>query len=215
MPVHPSALADTIVRGAATPIHLGDVNGRRFVIMAGVGFDAFVVSRVPTWSKRGIGRVAYVAEALRAMLTYPFPPFRLTIDGVAADAASAVVANGRFYGGCFSCAPEARLGDPLLHVCLFERGGAWNAMRYAAALVQGRLHRLSDVRIVPATVVCVEGPEGDPVQCDGDIVCRLPARITVAPEAIHVIRPSEARVPTSSVQGATFDSAATNSAKPV
>ncbi len=216
LPVQPRALAETIARGPTIPIHIGDVNGHRFVLTAGVGFDAYVVSRVPPWLKRWIGKAAYVAATLWAMIAYPFPPIRLTIDGVPAEAASAVIANGRFYGGSFSCAPQARLGDPLLQVCLFERGGGWNALRYALGLVLGRLHRLPDVKIVPATVVSVEGPEGDPVQGDGDIVARLPARIAVAPEVVHVMCPSvAATTPALSDQGASFDSAATNSASPV
>ena len=213
LPFDPPGVAETIARGPSVPIHLGDVNGRRFVLMAGVGFDAFVVSRVPARLKRVAGKAAYVAETLRSAVAYRFPPFRLTLDGNLAHAASAVIANGRLYGGPFTCTPDARLGDPLLHVCLFERGGRLNAARYAVGLVTGRLDRLADVRVVAAREVVVEGPVGDPVQGDGDIVGLLPARITVAPEVIHVIRRPAA--PATAVQAVSAERAPTNSASPV
>lgn len=190
LPVKAEAIARTILCGRARPAHVGEANGRHFIQMAGVGFDAHVVRNVSTALKRKIGKGAYVFESVRALAAFDFPRYRLTLDGVPCEAASAIVANGHFYGGRFVCAPDASLEDPRFHVCLFERSGAWNAMRYANALLLGRLGKLRDVRIVPATEIVVEGPLGDPVQGDGDIVATLPATIRPAAHAVNLIRPA-------------------------
>ena len=87
-------------------------------------------------------------------------------------------------------APDARLQDPSLHVVLFMKPGVCRTVRYAVWLALGRLTRLPDVKIVPATDIAVERVDHDPVQGDGDILAKLPARITLAPAALALLMPS-------------------------
>ena len=176
-PTSSRAIARAIVEGEARSVHMGLANGRRFVMMAGIGFDAHVVAHINPWLKRAIGRFAYVIETLACLFRYPYRRYRVTVDGVRYDPASVVVANGHYYGGRFTCAPEARLDDDALHVCLFLGSGPVNVLRYALFLVLGRLHRLRDVIVVRATSIVVEGVSGEPVQCDGDVCGGLPLRI--------------------------------------
>lgn len=185
----PSDIAKTIAHGTPRPISLGVVNGRRFVMMAGFGFDAYVVSRVNPRIKRFFGKMAYVISTLRALQSFNFPKYRMSIDGERYDVASAVIANGHFYGGTFICAPDAKLNDPSLHVVLFLNPGVTCTIRYAIWLALGRLHRLPDVKIIPATDFMVEDVSKDPVQGDGDILAHLPARISLAPASLAVLMP--------------------------
>lgn len=185
----PRDIAKTIAHAPPKPISLGVVNGRRFVMMAGFGFDAYVVSRVHPGVKKLLGKTAYVLSTFAALLSFKFPKYRVIVDGCAYDVASAVIANGHFYGGTFVCAPDARLDDPSLHVVLFLSPGALRTIRYAIWLALGRLHRLPDVKIIPATDVVVEQINGDPVQGDGDILAHLPAQISLAPARLDVVMP--------------------------
>ena len=159
-------------------------------MMAGIGFDARVVSRVSPTLKRAFGRTAYIVESLREIARLKPMRFTLTLDGVPYQAASAVIANGRYYGGKMVCARDARLTEPVFQVCLFLRDGRWNALRYATALCLGVLHRLSDVKIVPARRVVIDGPAGEPVQADGDIVARLPVTIELEESTLSLIVPA-------------------------
>ncbi len=188
----PKAIADAILRGRPRKVHLGVANGRRFVLMAGVGLDAHVVAEVSLLLKRHAGKAAYVAGTLAQMLRYGFPVCRVDVDGVAHEARMAVVCNGRFYGGPFLAAPKACLEQPGLEVLLLSGAGAWNALRYGAALALGRLPLLADVRIVAGSRVRIEGVDGAPVQADGDVVARLPVEIEVAPECLELVYPADA-----------------------
>lgn len=185
----PREIARIIAHAAPRPISLGVVNGRRFVMMAGFGFDAYVVSQVNPGVKKLLGKTAYVISTVCALFAFQFPRYRVSIDDQQYDVASAVIANGHFYGGTFICAPDARLEDPSLHVVLFMSPGILRTIRYAIWLALGRLHRLPDVKIIPATGVVVEKLNGDPVQGDGDILAHLPARISLAPEPLAVLMP--------------------------
>jgi diacylglycerol kinase (ATP) len=176
----------TVLRGRPQAAHVGVANGRCFTMMAGAGFDAHVVHGVdPAW-KRRLGKGAYGLEMLRQLVRYPFARYRVIVDGTTHDAASVVIAKGRYYGGRFICAPQARLGDPGFQVCLFESGGRRAAVTYALALGSGRLSRRADYRILPATSLRIEGPESDPVQGDGEVLTRLPVDITLAPQPMRL-----------------------------
>jgi len=185
----PEAIAETIAGGTVATIHVGLANGRGFTAMAGVGFDAHVVAGVDLRLKRWIGKGAYILSAVRQLLTFRYPRYRVVIDGQACEAASVIVAKGHFYGGRFVCAPDARIDQPDFHVCLFERGGRWHMLRYGLALALGRLPRAAGYRILRGRSVMIEGPPGDPVQGDGDIIAQLPAKFEIAPRTIALIVP--------------------------
>jgi diacylglycerol kinase (ATP) len=191
----PAAVARAIARGASVRAYVGVANGRCFTAMAGAGFDAHVVANVSLRLKRLLGKGAYILESLRQLWRFPFPRYHVTVDGQSYEAASVIVAKGHFYAGRYVCAPEARLDEPEFHVCLFERGGRWNAIRYALALALGRLPRLPDFRILRGRAVTIDGPPGDPLQGDGDIIARLPARIEIAPQPLRLIVPVESGLP--------------------
>ncbi len=193
----PDALARTIMGGAPIDVCLGRIRGaegttRLFTTMAGAGADAHAVASVDQVGKKVLGTGAYYAEMARQLLVFPFPNYRITIDGAAYDAASVVVSNGRHYAGQYVLAPDADIAEPSFQVCLFERGGRLAALRYVMALQMDRLAEEPDYRIVTGRKVRVEGPVGDPVQADGDIVAALPVEIEIVPGALRLLMPGPA-----------------------
>ncbi len=187
LPRDPAELARTIAQGPLRPVTLGRVGARYFVSMIGVGFDARVVASVDLALKRRIGKAAYVVECLRQLVVFRSPGYRLTIAGTSHQAASAIVTRGRFYGGRFVCAPDASLWAPRFQVCRFTRSGAWNVLRYGVLLVLGRLPSAVDFQIDPADSLTIEGPDGDPVQGDGDLIGHLPVTVELVRDALQLV----------------------------
>ncbi|MGE3933846.1 MAG: diacylglycerol kinase family protein [Rhodospirillaceae bacterium] len=183
------AVARAIAGGRAERAHLGRVNGRSFLMMAGAGFDAAVVAAVRPGIKRRLGRWAYVLESARLLFRYRPQALTVTVDGAVHQAASVVIGNGHFYGGRFVCTPDARLEEAGFQVCLGLGMGRLSIVRYAAALGLGILPRLRDVRLLRARRIRIDGPAGAPVQADGEIVARLPVDIDVAPRTIRLLHP--------------------------
>ncbi len=190
LPAEAGPLAELIAHERPRALRPGRLDGRRFMMMAGIGADAHAVASVsPAWKRRA-GKLAYVMAVLWRLVRHPFPCcYEVCIDGVVRRAASVIVANGRYYAGTFVLAPQARLERPGLHVCLFSGPGRWRALRYGLAFLLGRLDRLADFHVIAARSVSISGPEGDPVQADGDIIARLPVEIAIAPEAVDMIMP--------------------------
>jgi YegS/Rv2252/BmrU family lipid kinase len=186
----PDVVARALAEGPIRPIHVGVANGRRFVMMAGAGFDASVVDRVSLSLKRRLGPFAYVWQTFKHAFTDRFAECEVTVDGVAYRTVSAVICNGRHYGGPFVAAPAAALTDGLLHVILLKGRGWLSVARYSVALLLGRLGKLADVQFVPGRRVTVRSIGSLPVQADGDIITRLPAILTVDPQPIPLVWPA-------------------------
>lgn len=180
-------IAEAIALHEPCPVFLGTANGRRFALMVGIGFDARVVEGLDVGLKRLVGKVAYGLAALAQLVRYRPQRYVVEIDGKQFTAAAVVIAKGHYYGGRFVVAPRARLDEPHLHVAIFERSGRWNLLRYAWALLTGTLDRLPDVRIVPATALTVQGPAGEAVQADGDLVAALPLNVSLAEGPFSIV----------------------------
>ena len=210
MPRGARAVASVIADGTVRTVHAGIANRRLFLLMAGVGFDAHVVKAMNPALKRALGGLAYVWAAMVCMGRFGFGPYRVTVDDAAFEAASVVIANGRYYGGRFSFAPQARLTDSRLYACMFLRPGILRLIRYGFWLLLGRLDRLPDVKMVPGFRITVEGPTGEPVQADGDLVTEIPLTAFSAGSPVMLVMP---RGPNDQVLGRPSGSPTTTNTK--
>ncbi|MGF1630589.1 MAG: diacylglycerol/lipid kinase family protein [Kiloniellaceae bacterium] len=188
----PAHIARVIARGPVQPVSLGQASaaageGRVFSLMAGAGFDARVVAGIDLRMKRLLGKGAYLLEGVCQMCRRKPPPLQVTVDGKAYEAASVVVSNARFYGGRYLLVPQARLEDPMLHVCLFRHGDVQHILRYAVALQRGSLLGMEGFKIVTGRDIRIEGDPGAPLQADGDIIAQLPVRISPLPHALSMV----------------------------
>ncbi|HET6198530.1 MAG TPA: diacylglycerol kinase family protein [Acetobacteraceae bacterium] len=199
-----SAVAKTIMSGRAVLVHPGqascpsDPEGgpRCFSLMAGAGFDAKVVAGVSARLKRRFGKAAYVWRSLIETRRYRPVRYAVEIDGAHYEAASVIVTHSRHYAGPYIVAPDAALGEPLLHVCLFERWGRRQTLRFGLALLLGRLphtggYRVITGRQIKVSVLCDAGEQRrQPVQIDGDDALTLPVSIGLASGAVRLLQPA-------------------------
>lgn len=179
----PSFLAGAAVR----KMWLGDLGSRRFSLMASVGYDARVVSRVDERLKRMVGRAAYGVAAISGLVRYRPPMLDVSIDGRNFSAGGVIITRSRFYAGHYVIAPQARVTDPATYVCLFGGRGRIDLVRYLAALATNRLSQLPDVDIRPAGEVVVTSEFQEPIQCDGDYIGDLPLRARTSGTPINVL----------------------------
>jgi len=188
-----SDIAEAIATAPIKPTWLGVANGRRFVLMAGVGFDAGVVENVDLSLKRKIGRGAYFLTILNNWLRFENRRYKVTVDGETRIAASAIISRARYYGGTYVVSPKASLDRDTMEVCLFLKPGRWRALRQMVWLALGRLEKLPDVewlsgRSIEIVSADAAAPDG-PVQGDGDVIARLPLKIEMSPEPVALVRP--------------------------
>jgi YegS/Rv2252/BmrU family lipid kinase len=151
------------------------INGRRgthFVLMAGLGFDGAVISRVSKPLKNRIGALAVGLATLEAIPKFKPVAARVELDDTRWEgrAAQIVVGNTRKYGGFTSLTPNAYVDDGLLDVCLIAAGGALQAGRQLASLAfRGRPSPVSAASYRTVTMT-VRTAEPLPLQLDGGAV---------------------------------------------
>ncbi len=206
--------ADRLVRALAEPrVATADTatcNGRAFVIMASVGFDAGVVHRLAAARTGAISHLSYVGPIVHEVLRGQWPRLDVTVDGeqiVTQRAGLVVVANCRHYAMRLNPAPMASMFDGKLDVVFLPASGcvslALQALRTRVRrhLARGRSMHAQGKNIV----VTSEGGDGAPLQADGEAlhaavgatatdVSGTQIEIDVVPESLRILLPSEVAI---------------------
>lgn len=171
----PEAVAETIAGGRVLNMDLGLAAGRRFSLMAGIGFDAEVVTRhhEARVGKHGrmrpTHRAAYVEPVLRASFGYKFPTLRITADdGEEMVGTTAFVFNLPRYALGLPFAPSAREDDGLLDLVVFRDAGPFRALHYLWMVFRGLHLKQDGVTHKKVARATIESTEPVPVQLDGD-----------------------------------------------
>jgi diacylglycerol kinase (ATP) len=202
----PEAVAAAIAGGRTVAIDLGQTGARRFALMAGIGFDAEVVTRhhrlrvSRAGRTRPTHRAAYVEPVLRSSFTYRFPSLTVTITDPGQEetlvGSSAILFNLPRYALGLPFAPSARGDDGWLDLILFHNSGPWHALRYLWMVLRGIHLRRPGIDHRRVRRVVVSCDEAVPVQLDGDpggSVTPLgdgpPWTVEVLPRAIAVMVP--------------------------
>src|SRR5262249_50705980 len=168
--------AEVIVAGTVRKFDLARANGRHFCLMASVGLDAEVVHRVHRRRRGHINRLSYAVPLLQAMQNYPFPIVDVEFGGTGERLRGATVFlfNLPRYGLGLPIAAGGSAEDGLLDVCVFERPGRLELIRYLAAVVTRRHRNLPDFFHRRAKRVRLSSEEAAPMQTDGDPAGWLP-----------------------------------------
>lgn len=182
-------IADIIQHGGTRRVHLGAVNGRRFVLMASLGLDSEAVASVSDSGKRRFGRLAYVWAALRRLVRRRPQLFDVVIDGSKLRVAGVIAAKARRYGGGFVAAPLADLALPVFQLLLAHNPGRFAHLRYALALGLGRLGRAHGMETREASEILLDAPAGIAIQADGDIIGATPAKVEILRDALTLLVP--------------------------
>jgi len=186
---------------------------RYFACVACVGLDAEVARRankIPRWL-RGSGGYALTLIPT----TFRFAPFRmkiLTPAGVVVDehpnlnsaepmpdgnwilrsdqpTLLAAFANAPLYGGGMKIAPQAKMDDGLLDICIVGAVDPFKLFCLFPAVYSGRHLKIREVEYSQAARVRIETEHLQDVYADGEFVCRTPAEIGVQRGALSVVTP--------------------------
>jgi diacylglycerol kinase family enzyme len=184
-------LADVIAAGSVTQFDLARANGRLFCLMASVGLDADIVHRVHRRRRGHINRLSYVIPLMQAMQNYQFPAVEVIIEdtGERLQGGTVFLFNLPRYALGLPIAANGSAEDGLLDLCVFERPGVLELLRYLTAVVTRRHGKLPDFYHRKVRRVRLESMEPAPIQTDGDPAGSLPAVIEVIPSALPIVVP--------------------------
>ena len=195
MPFDAARAAEVVARGRTLRVTVGCATGegdeasrRYFLLMAGVGLDASVVSRVPARLKRRAGEAAFWYAGLGHLARWRPKEFTVEVGGESYRATFAAVGKAPRWGGGLAVTPRARLDAEEFEVCLVNSRSRLRYLRLlGSALRGGAKEGARGVRFLRAARV---GARGDAlVQLDGELVGSLPMTFEVVPERLEIIVP--------------------------
>ena len=187
----PEAALRTALRGPERVLDAGEVDGRFFANVAGVGFDAHLASVAERFAHRGPW--AYFVAGIPELLAYRPATYRIRTgeQTFRTDALLVTVANGRQYGNGAIIAPRAQPDDGRLDlVCVPALSTAvllWQARR----LFTGTVHRVRGVRMMSIGDAEVTGSGPLAFHVDGEAYTGGSSlRVRILPGALRVRVPA-------------------------
>jgi diacylglycerol kinase family enzyme len=174
----PAALAAMIVAGSTVRVDVGCVLSRRFLLMAGFGFDGDIVTRHHQTRRSRSGRIkpthrlAYVEPILRSSFSYQFPQITVRVDDAGAHevltGTTVMVFNVPRYALGLPFVPTAQDDDGWLDLVVFRKPGAFQALYYLWKVVLGT--HLDEPGVFHRRIkkLYISADEPIPVQIDGD-----------------------------------------------
>jgi diacylglycerol kinase (ATP) len=192
LPLDPIRALRIALKRAIRRVDLGGLkNGakRRFLFVAGIGYDAYVVSKVPPHLKKKLGKAAFVIAAVNCLRSYTFPEFQVVTDNRTLNATSCMVCNAKSYGGGLVFCPNADMADGLLDILVVQGRRRLDLAYFLIQAWCGKAATPTWIHRMRARSLKIEGPTGVLVQTDGELAGQLPLDIGITDRIFPLVIP--------------------------
>jgi diacylglycerol kinase (ATP) len=213
VPLRPSAAAQAAVDGKVRRIHLGrieyeDFNGkpaaRYFTVAAGIGVDAHLFYKLTAAIKNRSGMTAYYLKAWHLWATHRMRRFEAEYSNGSGLRQRALLTELlavriRFFGNILrELVPGASLDCDNLRAVMCRTASRNAYLQYVAGALLGRQWNIDGIDLVSCSEVVCQLPEKSDghreervyVEADGELLGRLPARMTMVPDALSLVVPA-------------------------
>ena len=166
------------------------MNGRSFVNLSGVGFDAVVAKRLHGSTMRGFK--AYFRFTVEEVFNYKMLPVEISIDGKKIERSCLLteVANAPIYGYGWSIVPSAKFNDGLLEVLLVKAAPKWRYLFSLWRFLNNSFHKSSLTETFTGKKVTIKPLRKTAIHLDGEgYHLNEEARYIIRPKSLKVICP--------------------------
>lgn len=183
------------LHGRRREFDVGRVNGERFVVMAGAGFDALMIRDADRGLKDKAGRLAYVWTGARHLRSKPVKA-RVRVDGAGwfkGKVSCVLIGNVGTIAGGLQPFGTAEPDDGALEVGVVTAKGAVQWSRVLARLAAGSSEKSPFTRLTSGRKIDVRFDEKVAYELDGGDRGRTKKlEVRIEPAAITVCVPQEA-----------------------
>ena len=181
---------DTVISGKIQSLDAGNINGRTFFSVCGVGFDAVVSERFAKSGKRGM--LNYIEQGILTWMEYKPDKYTINIDGKEweSEAALITVGNSSQWGNGAKITPLADSSDGILDITVADRFNAIEMPALGILLLTGHIDMSHDVHCYRGRHIRITRNTIGPAHADGDwFEAGKTIDIEVIPHAINVLVP--------------------------
>ena len=180
LPWEPDAAIDVALEGRDKAIDAGEIDGRLFFNIAGVGFDAAVAEQFnnQTLGRRGMG--PYVRIGVREVFNYRASRYHVILDTeeLVSNALLIAFANGRQYGNRIQLCPHARMDDGKLEMMVVEDRPPLSRLWTGRHLALGTAHLAA--RVISRSI------QAATIETEGDVLYHVDGEIGRAKDRVAV-----------------------------
>ena len=193
LPLRWRAAADSLLRSVAVRFDVGVANGRRFLLMLGVGWDAHLLEEVGRAPRPWLGIWQYVPAILRTAWQPHVYQFSVTADGEQHDSPGwmLIAGNTNLYTWLFRPTPEASPADGVLDFALLRGKGRLALTRALLRSVARKTVCEREAVYFRAASAIVRTEPVASFQVDGDLAGEATVEISVEPRALRLLAPPE------------------------
>jgi diacylglycerol kinase (ATP) len=182
------------LHGALRVIDVGVINGERFAVMAGTGFDAEMIKEADRGLKDRLGRAAYLWTGAKAAAVSP-QKMKVRVDGhkwFDGKASCVLFGNVGQVGAGVHAFEDAKPDDGFLEIGVVVAKTRWQWSRVIALMLAGRPTHSKFVKVTRGQTVDVRLSHKAPYELDGgDRPASKRMRVRIEPQAITVCVPAE------------------------
>ena len=191
IPLDPASAIALINQGKTKNIDTAEINGIPFASIAGTGFDAFIAKLFSRSKKRGF--FTYFWLCLSKYFNYQSKTYQLKTDSnevLNEEAFFISFANSDQFGYNTSIAPDARIDDGLLNICLVKKPRIYQLPWLAYLVYTKQIQKSNLYKTFTAQNLNVKTNENMLVNIDGEaILMKSSLKIKTLPASLEVIVP--------------------------
>jgi YegS/Rv2252/BmrU family lipid kinase len=150
-------------------IDVGEVNGRKFVNVMGLGFEgrSNEVGMKLSFIK---GTLKYLLAIGYNLITYKRIPMKISFDEITLEGNTYLISigNGWNVGGGLKLTPKAKMDDGLFDICYIKNITRRRVIANFHRLINGTLGELDEVMIYRTKNILVESNQMIPLHLDGE-----------------------------------------------
>ena len=210
LPSRPSDAARAAVEGSVRRFPLGRVEyedfhgkptARYFTVAAGIGVDAHLFYKLTADLKNSTGMAAYYMKAWQLWATHRMRRFEAEYSNGSGHKQQALLTELlavriRFFGNILrELVPGASLDCPDLRAVMCRTDSRNAYLQYVAGALLGWRRKIKGIDLVSCSEIACRLPaQGNAVdrvyvEADGELLGRLPARMTIEQDALSIVIP--------------------------
>ena len=187
-PFDSQGIVDVLLHGPEIEFQASQINGQPFLLMAGIGFDAEVISGLNLATKQRVGKLAYAWPIIRALQAQP-EEFAVEIDGAKRQATWLIATRVSHYAGSFNIAKRANLRQPGMIAVVFEAKTRLGRLQELYALVSSKIKGQKSIKMFACHDINVFSTKPRAIHADGDKAGITPAKISTGYPTVRLIVP--------------------------
>ena len=182
------AICAAIKQGKTKRAYVSTINNKKFILMAGIGYDAKVVNNINPKLKKVFGKLIFALEGLKQFFKLKEFNITITSNNQTHHANWVLITNAKYYAGPHSITKRTNIFNEDLICYLFQDLTKLSFLYNLFLIIFfGDLSKSKKIKTIYSSSFDISSQHTTPIQCDGEPFGHLPATIQSNKEFINLI----------------------------